>query len=106
MVDAPPPVFTIGHRESYLKGLVEEHSKGGLLLKIGQTANYPGGIIFQNPRDARRYINEEWAAETRSAMAVFEVKASWEHDCYSPGPEYYWKNLLFDRPIVYLVEES
>ncbi len=38
-------------------------------------------------------------------VAVFEVQASWEHDCYSAGESMYWKYLLYNRPITLLVED-
>ncbi len=112
--DAAPPVFTVGHREEYAQGIVETQKQGQVLLKLGQvmaghhgeSIYYPGGIVFQNPRDAREYINEEWSEKTRAEMAVFEVEARWEHDCYSPGEEMYWKYLMFNRPITLLVEDN
>ena len=111
MPDVPPPVFTIGNRESYVAAMMDARSKGQVLLKLGQSADkahtksqyYSGGIIFQNPRDARKYINEEWPKETRPAMEVFEVKASWEHDCYSLGDDMYWRYLVYSRPITMMV---
>ncbi len=114
MSEAPPPVFTIGNREEYSNGIIDTRKKGQVLLKLGQamaghqalSQYFPGGIIFQNPRDARKYIDEEWPEATRSTMAVFEVKGSWEHDCYSPGKEMYWRYLMFNRPITLLVTEE
>lgn len=114
MADTPPPVFTIGPREGYVAGLVDTRQRGQILLKWGQvmaghqgkSPYFPGGIIFQNPRDARKYIDEEYPEATKSITAVFEVAASWEHDCYSPGENMYWKYLLFNRPVTLLVEDD
>ena len=111
MSDTPPPIFTIGPRESYVKAIAETRASGQVLLKWGQeragyggqSQYFPGGIVFQNPKDAQKYIDEECSEKTRSEMATFEIKASWEHDCYSPGEEMYWKYLMFNRPITLLV---
>ena len=114
MPDAPPPVFTIGHREEYVEGMLECRKKGDFLLKLGQqmagrkglSLYFMGGIIFQNPRDARRYIDEEYLEEKQPEIAVFEVRASWEHDCYSPGDDMYWRYLTYNRPITLIVVEN
>ncbi len=110
----PPPIFTIGAREEYVGALAETLQTDQVLLKFGmemagrhgKAPEYLGGIVFQNPRDARRYIDEEWPEERRSAMAVFEVEASWEHDCYSCSDDVYWKYLTYNRPIRLLVTED
>jgi len=112
MPDTAPPIFTIGRREVLLQDLTEALEKDIVLLKLGQEkaghqrlpGSFTGGIVFQNPKEARKYINEEWPEEKRPEMAVFEVQASWEHDCYSQGEDMYWKYLLFCRPITLLVE--
>ena len=101
--DAKPPVFTIGHRETYTLLLKGALADGGVILKQGMGPGYGGGIIFQNPKDARRYINEEIPAERRNLYAVFEVAASWEHDCYLATPENYWKHLATHKPIICMV---
>ena len=108
-----PPVFTIGHREGYVKELVAAQQEGLVLLRhgmdlagqFGNASFYPGGIVFQNPKDARKYLNEEWPDKTRPDQAVFEVQASWVHDCYTPDAGLYWEYLLFSRPLTLLVEE-
>jgi len=112
MTDAPPPVFTIGPREVYLAAMIKCRESDEYLLKTGlimaghpnQPKSYTGGIIFQNPKDARKYIEEEVLEIKKEKMAVFEVKASWEHDCYSAGDSMYWRYLLYNRPIILLVE--
>ncbi len=113
-IGTPPPVFTIGPRDEYVTSLAEVRQAGQVLLKFGmemaghqgKAPEYTGGIVFQNPRDGRRYIDEEWPEETRPKMAVFEVKASWEHDCYSIDDEVYWRYLTYNRPISLLVTED
>ena len=103
-----PPTFTIGNTESYLQGLTQSLSEDVALLKTGMHDNYPGGIVFQTPMDARRFINENLSKET-IVFSVFELDADWEHDCYERGylfDKCYWRYLIKARPIVCLVEDA
>ncbi len=109
--DSPPPVFTIGNRAEYVAGLADTLETGELLLKLGlemagkgeKSPTFTGGIVFQNPKDAQRYIDEECAEEARPDLGVFEVQACWDQDCYSPGDDMYWRYLTYSRPITMLV---
>lgn len=103
-----PSSFTIGQAKSYLKNLAECYSCGGALLKKGMYNNYPGGIVFITPMDARRYINENLSENTKG-YSVFELDADWEHDCYEQTELFdncYWRYLISDRPIICLVEDA
>lgn len=104
-----PVTFTIGNTDSYLKGMVECFSSDeAIFLKKGMYDSYSGGIVFQTPADARRYINESMSKNTK-AYSVFELDADWEHDCYEQTDLFadcYWRYLIHDRPIVCLVEDA
>lgn len=102
-----PPTFTIGCTEGYLEEIANCQSQGEILLKKGMHDNYPGGIVFQNPIDARRYIDD--LPKNGKAYSVFEIDADWEQDCYEQTDLFddcYWKYLIGDRPIVCLVEDA
>jgi len=94
--------------------LADSIQAGQVLLKrgldtagtFGTETTYTGGIVFQNPRDARRYIDEEWNESDKAEMAVFEVNGSWMHDCYSIDEGTYWRYLLYSRPITLLVVDA
>ncbi len=102
------PVYTIGHRESYIKGLAENGDK---FLKTGKYPArdehpcYPGGIIFRTPEDARQYINEELTPEDGPLYAIWEIDANWYTDCQSDDKSKYWKSLQLDSRIVCMVVE-
>lgn len=108
------PIYTIGHRGAYTKGLAEH---GKLFEKLGyrepgekgnpnsRFVSYPGGIIFVNPADARKYIAEELEPSRRPLYAIWEIDGDWEQDCKPNKAGRYWRDLQVDRPIVCMVVE-
>lgn len=83
--------FTIGHRESYLKGIKEQREKGENLLKLGKSKDYRGGYAFKKKGDAWAYIKSGKIEEDfyksgrtvdRNDFSVFLMEADWEKDTY------------------------
>jgi hypothetical protein len=88
-------IYTIGHRESYLRGLQQ-----GVLYKLGRRKDYPGGYAFKTKEDAQRRIDEVYD----DSYAVFGLDADWEEDTV-PSEHGWWHALIVDRPIIVLSEE-
>lgn len=85
-------IYTIGHRESYLRGL-----EAGQLYKTGRHDSYPGGYAFKTREDAQRRIDEAYD----ESYAVFGLDADWEQDTV-PSKHGWWHALVVDRPIILL----
>lgn len=107
-----PHTFTIGDTVSYMTAMKVAEAAGEVMLKTGRyiagekgrTNDYPGGIVFRTVADARKYLAKEVSEKHRKAWGVFEMDADWEHDCYQKTDEQYWRNLIYDRPIIKLVK--
>jgi hypothetical protein len=89
-------IYTIGHRESYLKAIAE--ADDGKIEKLGKSDERPGGYAFRTCEDAQRRIAEAYADRR---FAVFGLEADWELDT-EPSPTGWWHNLLRDATIVVL----
>lgn len=78
-------VYTIGHTESYDKGIEERNyaqqlNKEDTFRKLGKTETYDGGIIFIRIRDAQTYLKN---INKEIDYSVYEIKADWDKDCYN-----------------------
>ncbi len=92
-------VYTIGFTMSYDTGLAEQ---GERFRKVGKNdagkfdyapKGYEGGIIFENPADALRYIE----LRRLRGYSIYEVIADWDSDCEineNDGEQAFWKHLM------------
>jgi len=88
-------IYTIGHRESYLKYFKELVSSGCPPMKKGRTNMYSGGSVWQTHEEALSH------ADPRGEYSVFGVMADWEKDTV-PSELGDWHDLLYDRELVCL----
>jgi hypothetical protein len=90
-------IYTIGHRESYLKAREEGQ---GVVGKLGRKEDYCGGIVFQTRVGAQSYIDSP--SFKQKGFAVFAVDADWEKDTYAAKGEYgVFNYLIRDAPLVF-----
>lgn len=95
-------IYTIGHRENYLKA-IQEH---GVIQKLGRRLpdarndffpdGYPGGYAFQTYEDAQRGLAEE---DKHGTWCIWGLDADWERDT-APAKDGWWHNLIKDADII------
>jgi hypothetical protein len=82
-------IYTIGHKETYLKHHEQLTKLGTPMLKA------VGGSVWKTIGAAQR--------RAREGYAVFGVEAKWDTDT-QPNDKGEWNDLLIDAPIVILPE--
>lgn len=92
-------IFTVGHRESYEKGIDE---MGADFQKLGkrddfQGSPYLGGSVWKSEKEAERYL----AVRQLASYAVYGILADWETETEQLPDEPY-RRLLVDAQIVAL----
>lgn len=86
-------IYTIGHREIYLKlfgGEKQPH-------KRGRYEGYQGGSVFRTEAEADIYLEERGL----HSHDVFGIEADWDTDT-EPHPGQPFHDLLTDAPLVRL----
>lgn len=111
-------IYTIGHKENYMKSYRQHEAEGVHLQKLGKrlsgavdtypngkTQSYPdgyeGGYAFETYEDALRGLAEE---NPQGTWTVFGLDARWGIDT-QPSISGWWHNLLVDSDII-LVENK
>lgn len=88
-------IYTCGHRESYERYFLEQ----GTPQKLGRTADYRGGSVWQTREEAEQYCSEDYA--------IYGVIADWERDTApTMADEGTWHDLLVTSPLVRLSPDS
>lgn len=87
------PVFTIGHRKNYDRGLKRY---GRDFKKVGRTADYPGGYAFTSPATAMKRIDE---LHKVGVYAIYELEADLDKDTV-PSDNGWWRALIRDAVIL------
>lgn len=88
-------IYTIGHRETYLKLFETEKQPH----KLGRHLNYMGGSVFRTREAAQAYLDERG----KDDYGVFGVEADWDTDTEA-RPDMPFNDLLADAPLVKLDE--
>jgi len=75
-------IYTIGHTESYERGFRETPE---LMIKVGRTQDYQGGIVFQTKEEVTEFLKRENVEiEGRqipsTEFSVYGVLADWDKD--------------------------
>ncbi len=91
-------VFTVGHEQTYDRGIREQGDK---FQKLGRNKDYPGGFAFCSFADAQRLIDE---FDKRGQWAVYELDADWDLDTVK-SDNGWWHALLKDSVIIGKVTE-
>lgn len=96
----PSMIYTIGHRENYLKEM--SRRAANYLNPMTKTGRgfwggeyYHGGYAFKTIEDAQRRINE---AHKDAGYAVFGIDADWERDTVRADDG--WWHLLLKHAVV------
>lgn len=93
-------IYTVGHAESYRRGIREQAVKGEKLFKLGPRQDampaYPGGFAAETIEDAERLIDE---FGKRGQWEPFGLIADWDTDT-KPSDDGWWRNLQRDAEIV------
>jgi len=98
-------IFTVGHAESYRRGIAELATRNEHLQKLGPrpadgtSPAYHGGFAVETRADGERLINE---FGKRGEWDVFALDAEWNIDT-KPSLDGWWHNLQRDAVIVDLV---
>jgi 3',5'-cyclic AMP phosphodiesterase CpdA len=104
---------TIGNESSYDKAL----SDNPVVHKLGKTEDYPGGIVWQTPIEAREFIDSDRFLEInwgdnrpryphQFRVYVIDLPNGWDCDTY-PSVDYAGaNNLLVDAVILRKFEEQ
>jgi hypothetical protein len=96
-------IYTLGHKPSYVRGFKEAEINGVPLMKLGRTATYQGGSVWQLRGEVEAHIA---ANQPRlENYAVYGVEAEWGVDT-APSPHGPWHDLLKNAPLVELWESA
>lgn len=85
-------IYTLGYTVAYRATLDR-----GPIMKLGPTATYPGGSVWQTPGEVFSHIAEN--QPRLQGYAVFAVDADWD-TMTGPSPGNPWHDLLVDAPIL------
>jgi hypothetical protein len=95
-------IYTIGHKENYLKAISD--SPTGTILKLGRcdaNENFPqgycGGYAFKTMEEAQKRIDE---AHSNEGFIIFGLQSSWDNTV--PSNIGWWNNLIDDSEIIVL----
>jgi hypothetical protein len=91
-------IYTVGNSISYRKVYAERLKSGEPFQKVGRTANYPGGSVWQTREEAQKYATED--------QEVFGVLADWIRDTAPNRRGNPWHDLLVDSDLVILNDGS
>lgn len=104
--------FTVGHTESYDKGLREGYAPsqgfpvGSPIMKLGRTDDlhgdgskkfYGGGCVFPDAAAAAAFLT---SIGKEAVWSVYEIDADYEHDCCDDEDGEPFRRLLKDARVI------